>query len=193
MTDPTPLPPRRRIPDTVDEAVEDRMSESSRRLDAREMDQLAKDARNILSKAVLQPDAQIATRETHGPLSDIVGVPDRTLGGNTDEAYRRTPPQKSIHTPRELNDLGRMSAEAVNEQYEAAAKAFEDMAPEVKQRVASIAGALLELDADLKTIAEMAAAIRDKGKRVQLQIEEASALSNDIRDAALDVKKRLGL
>ena len=194
MTDPTPLPPRRRVDD---------IDPTGRRLDAVEMDRLARDARDILSRSVVQPDARISTRELHGPLSDIVGVPDRTLGGDNDEAYRtksapirtnavRPAPPVSFEADR-LNHLGRMSAEAVSTQYEAAAKAFEDMAPEVKERVAKIAGALLELDADLKAIAEMAAAIREKGKHVEAQIAEASALSMDIRETATEVTRKLKL
>jgi len=171
MTDPTPLPPRRRV-ETVDEAIEQRMSDAGRRLDAREMDQLAKDARNILSRAV---DAQSSGNFPTDPLDHVF----------------KTPPAAPVK--RDLNDLGRMSAEAVSAQYEEAATAFEAMGREAKERIAAIAGSLIELDKDLKAIADTAAAIRDKGHRVKLQIEEASALSVGIRDSAIDVKKKLGL
>ena len=147
MTDPTPMPPRR--------------------LDAREMDKLARDAREILGKAANLSEVRIDPQEH---VSDT----------NTRDM------------PRELNDLGRMSAEAVSAQYDAAAKAFEEMGPEVKERIAKIAGSLLELDRDLKEIAEMAAAIREKGKHVEAQIAEASALSVDIRSSAAEVRKKLG-
>ena len=92
-----------------------------------------------------------------------------------------------------LDDLGRMSAEAVLTQYEAAAKAFEEMGDAVKDRVAKIAGALLECDRDMKEIAETAELIREKGRHVQIQIEEASALSNDIRTACNEFKRKIGL
>jgi hypothetical protein len=90
-------------------------------------------------------------------------------------------------------DLGRMSAEAVLTQYEAAAKAVEEMGIAVKDRVRNIAASLLECDQDMKEIAETATAIREKGKLVQVQIEEASALSNSIRAACVDFKKKVGL
>lgn len=92
-----------------------------------------------------------------------------------------------------LDDLGRMSAEAVLTQYEAAAKAVEEMGVSVKDRVSKIASALLECDKDMKEIAETAASIREKGNHVRIQIEEASALSNDIRAACIEFKKKVGL
>jgi uncharacterized coiled-coil DUF342 family protein len=92
-----------------------------------------------------------------------------------------------------LDDLGRMSAEAVLTQYEAAAKAVEEMGVSVKDRVAKIASALLECDKDMKEIAETAKSIREKGEHVRAQIEEASALSNDIRNACIEFKRKVGL
>jgi hypothetical protein len=90
-------------------------------------------------------------------------------------------------------DLGRMSAEAVLTQYEAAARAVQEMGDAVKVRVNNIAAALLEADEDMKQIAETAKSIMEKGKLVQAQIEEASALSNSIRSACIDFKKKVGL
>jgi len=92
-----------------------------------------------------------------------------------------------------VDDLGRMSAEAVLAQYEAAAKAVEDMGASVKERISKITASLTECDVDMKLIAETAAAIREKGKLVQVQIEEASALSSSIRTACDDFKKKVGL
>jgi uncharacterized coiled-coil DUF342 family protein len=63
----------------------------------------------------------------------------------------------------------------------------------VKDRVQKIAAALLECDKDMKEIAETAQSIREKGNHVRIQIEEASALSNDIRSACIEFKKKVGL
>jgi len=144
----------------------------TRRLDAREMDQLGKDARDILSRAV---DAQSSGNFPTDPLDHVF----------------KTPPAAPVK--RELDDLGRMSADAVSAQYEAAASAFEEMGVEVTERVAKIGKALIECDKDLREIAEIAAQIRERGKHVQAQIEEASALSTDIRSAAIEVRRKLKL
>lgn len=89
-------------------------------------------------------------------------------------------------------DIGRLSAEAVLSQYEAAAQAVEGMGGEIKDRIKRLEEALVEADKDMKLVAEAAAAIREKGKLVYAQIEEASGLSKDIRDACADFRKKVG-
>jgi signal recognition particle GTPase len=90
-------------------------------------------------------------------------------------------------------DVGRLSAEAVLSQYEVAAKAVESMGDEIKERIKKLEAALIEADKDLKLVAEAAQAIREKGKLVQVQIEEASSLSEDIRAICADLKKKVGV
>jgi len=94
---------------------------------------------------------------------------------------------------RELDELGRMSAEAVLTQYEAAAKAVEDMGKEVMSMVKRLGQSLQECDNDMKVVAETAAAIRDKGKHSQALIEQVSALSTEIRKTCDEFKKKVGL
>ena len=97
--------------------------------------------------------------------------------------------------PLELSekDIGRLSAEAVLGQYEAAAKSVEGMGDEIKDRIKKLEGALVEADKDLKLVAEAAAAIREKGRLVQIQIEEASGVSQDIRTMCTNLRKKIGL
>ncbi len=93
---------------------------------------------------------------------------------------------------RDLDDLGRMSAEAVLTQYEATAKEVESMGNLVKDMVKKLGASLLECDADMKFVAETAAAIREKGKHSQALIEQVSALSTNIRAACEEFKKKVG-
>lgn len=88
-------------------------------------------------------------------------------------------------------DIGRLSAEAVLAQYEAAAKSVEGMGEEIKDRIKRLEAALVEADADLKLVAEAAAAIREKGRLVYVQIEEAAGVSQKIRDACADFRKKV--
>ena len=106
-----------------------------------------------------------------------------------------TVPIISTRMPTRLpeNDLGRMSAEAVLTQYEAAAKAVEDMGEEVRNRIEKLEDSLKDCDATMKALAEAAQAIREKGRLVQVQIEEASALSTDIRSKCEEFKQKVGV
>jgi len=88
-------------------------------------------------------------------------------------------------------DLGRLSAEAVQAQYENAAREVEEMGNAIKDRIQKLEAALRECDADMKYVAEAAIAIREKGKHVHLQIQEASTLSQEIRAAASEFTKKV--
>jgi hypothetical protein len=91
------------------------------------------------------------------------------------------------------DDLGRMSGEAIMAQYEAAAKSVEAMGEDVKDRVAKLEASLVECGKDMKLIAEAATFIRDKGKLMQAQIEEAAAATNEIRNAVAEFKRKVGV
>lgn len=93
---------------------------------------------------------------------------------------------------RELDELGRMSAEAVLTQYEATAKEIESMGDLVKDMVRKLGASLVECDQDMKFVAETAAAIRDKGKHSQALIEQVSALSTALRTSCAEFKKKMG-
>jgi SMC interacting uncharacterized protein involved in chromosome segregation len=84
----------------------------------------------------------------------------------------------------EPNEIGRLSAEAVQSQYEAAAKAVEDMGLAVQDRIKKLENALRECDRDMKLLGEVAHTIRDKGNLVYAQIEETSSVSKDLRAIA---------
>jgi hypothetical protein len=88
-------------------------------------------------------------------------------------------------------DIGRLSADAVLEQFNIAAKSVEAMGDEVRKRIAALETALKECDADLRLLADAAAAIRDKGKHAHAEIERTSAVSKDIRGIVDQIKAKL--
>lgn len=94
-------------------------------------------------------------------------------------------------TTTDVDDLGKLSADAVRAQYAAAAKSVEAMGEEILKRVGSIESALAEAECDLKLLEEAAAAIREKGNLVALQIEEMSSVSKDIRTVVAEFKKKM--
>lgn len=123
------------------------------------------------------------------PAAAIINLD--TLERDVQEAreLRRMPAQVDQLTDK---DIGRLSAEAVLGQYEAAAKSVEGMGEEIKGRIKTLEAAMNEADKDLKLVAEAAQAIREKGKLVQTQIEEASNVSQDIRTMCTNLRKKIG-
>lgn len=94
--------------------------------------------------------------------------------------------------PVTIEDIGRLSAEAVQAQYEQAAQSIEAMGEAVKERITKLEAAMHECDADMKMVSETASAVREKGKMIFAQIEEANHISKDIRSVCADFKMRIG-
>jgi uncharacterized coiled-coil DUF342 family protein len=88
-------------------------------------------------------------------------------------------------------DIGRLSAEAVLKQYEAAAEAVTKMGEVIKERIKRLEQCQQECDNDMKTIAEMAAAIIDKGTHVAAEIEHTNAVATDIRTVCADIQQKI--
>jgi hypothetical protein len=106
------------------------------------------------------------------------------------EAIARHP--RTPMPERPLDELGRMSAEAVLAQYEATAKEVEKMGEMVKAMVKRLGQSLIECDNDMKVVAETAQAIRDKGKHNEALIDQISNMSKAIRETCGDFQKRMG-
>jgi hypothetical protein len=88
-------------------------------------------------------------------------------------------------------DIGRLSADAVLEQFKMAAKSVEEMGEEIQARIRALEGSLKECDADMKLLAEAAVAIREKGKLAHAEIERTAAVSKDIREIVAAIKNKL--
>ena len=89
-------------------------------------------------------------------------------------------------------DIGRLSAEAVHQQYELAAKAVAGMGEVVKEHIARLETTLKECDADMKSIAEASAEIASKGKLVAAEIEHTNAIAAEIRSMVTEFKRKVG-
>jgi uncharacterized coiled-coil DUF342 family protein len=88
-------------------------------------------------------------------------------------------------------DIGKLSAEAVLEQYKMAAKSVEEMGSEVTKRIAALEAALNECHSDMKLIKEAADAIAAKGKLAHAEIERTAAVSSDIRAIVAQIMAKL--
>lgn len=107
-------------------------------------------------------------------------------------------------TPKNLSEISRLSADAVFQQYEAAARAAEEMEQDAHSRIAGIEQSIEELrqatreqlakveDIITAEVSEAARVIRDNGKRAQALVEEVGVISRNIRESCIDFKRRVG-
>jgi uncharacterized coiled-coil DUF342 family protein len=94
-------------------------------------------------------------------------------------------------TLKQPDDIGKLSADAVLEQYKMAAKSVEDMGEEIQKRIRALEDAMRECEDDMKLLKEAADAIREKGKHAHAEIERTSAVSKDIREIVANIKSKL--
>jgi hypothetical protein len=118
--------------------------------------------------------------------------PDIDMEAELGQLLRTSSKALPVPVTKKIDDLGRMSGEAIMAQYEAAARSVEDMGEHVKERIAKLEAAMVECHKDMRLITEAAVFIREKGIVVQKQIEEAAAVSNDIRSAVTEFKRKVG-
>lgn len=90
-----------------------------------------------------------------------------------------------------VNDVGRLSAEAVVRDYEAAAKEIETMFSELTdaaKRCETMVAAVLQNAAEVK---ETAMAYREEAKRVFEEIEHCSVMNEEVRKTCNALKERI--
>jgi len=88
-------------------------------------------------------------------------------------------------------EMGKLSAEAVVQEYEAAAKDIEAMGAELIERVKQCETMTKDALAVTKEMKQTAARYREQAKRVFLQIEECSAITAEVRKTCIELKDRI--
>lgn len=109
-----------------------------------------------------------------------------------EEEVQQLPKVAILPAPAEEPDIGKLSAEAVQAQYEHAARSVEHMGEEIQDRIRKLNAALGECHGDMGLLAEAAKAIRDKGHLVAAQIQEAANVSKTIRETCAAIGSKLG-
>jgi len=91
----------------------------------------------------------------------------------------------------DLEDLGKMTGDAVMAQYEAAAKAVESMGEGLKACIKQIEATLVTCSKDMQFVAETAEMIRQKGGDTQHMMEKVALFSKATREACVDFRKNM--
>ncbi|WP_291701858.1 hypothetical protein [Bradyrhizobium sp.] len=87
-------------------------------------------------------------------------------------------------------EIGRLSAEAVIREYEAAAKEIETMGQEIASRHEAITASVAGMLEDVRTTA---AHFRNEAKRIFHEIESCSAITEEVRTTCDTLKKKIGV
>ncbi len=90
-------------------------------------------------------------------------------------------------------EIGKLSAEAVVREYEAAAKEIEGMGSELIQRVRQCEAMTKSAFAATEEMKETAARYREEAKRIFLEIENCTRMTEEVRKTCTDLKEKIAL
>jgi hypothetical protein len=90
-----------------------------------------------------------------------------------------------------VNQVGKLSAEAVIREYDAAVKEIEALGAELADAAKKCEAMVAGVHAMVNEIKELAANYREEGKRYFLQIEDCSLMTSEVRTVCETLKKRI--
>ena len=90
-----------------------------------------------------------------------------------------------------VNQVGKLTAEAVVREYDAAVKEIEALGAELTEAARKCEVMVAGVHAMVADIKELAANYRDEGKRYFLQIEECSLMTSEVRTVCEALKKKI--
>jgi hypothetical protein len=90
-----------------------------------------------------------------------------------------------------VNQVGKLSAEAVVREYDAAVKEIEALGAELTDAAKRCEAMVAGVHAMVSEIKELAANYREEGKRYFLQIEDCSLMTSEVRTVCETLKKKI--
>ena len=90
-----------------------------------------------------------------------------------------------------VNQVGRLSAEAVVREYDAAVKEIEALGVELTEAAKKCEATVAGVHAMVSEIKALAASYREEGKRYFLQIEECSLTTSEVRTVCEALKEKI--
>jgi hypothetical protein len=88
-------------------------------------------------------------------------------------------------------EIGKLSAEAVVREYEAAAKDIEAMGAELIQRVQQCEAMTRDALAVTEEMKETSARYREEAKRIFMQIENCTRMTAEVRKTCIELKEKI--
>jgi hypothetical protein len=88
-------------------------------------------------------------------------------------------------------EIGKLSAEAIVREYEAAAKDIEGMGAELIERVKQCEAMTREALAVIEEMKETSARYREEAKRIFLQIENCTRMTAEVRKTCIELKEKI--
>jgi len=143
-------------------------------------------ARSSLSKTDdIERDIGDLIQISHPALPSIHIVP------NDDHPLPKGPMPDYVEHKEGVNQVGRLSAEVVVREYDAAVREIEALGAELTEAARKCEATVAGVHATVNEIKKLAANYREEGKRYFLQIEECSLMTSEVRIVCETLKKKI--
>jgi len=112
---------------------------------------------------------------------------------NDDHPLPKGPMPDYVEHKEGVNQVGKLTAEAVVREYDAAVKEIEALGTELSEAARQCEAMVSGAHATVAEIRELAANYRDQGRRYFLQIEECSLMTSEVRTVCEALKKKIAV
>ncbi|WP_275186433.1 hypothetical protein [Bradyrhizobium sp. CSA112] len=129
-------------------------------------------------------------------IGDIIQTNNRALPSihivpKDDHPLPKGPLPDYVEHKEGVNQVGRLSAEVVVREYDAAVKEIESLGAELIEAAKKCEATVAGVHAMVSEIKALAASYREEGKRYFLQIEECSLTTSEVRTVCEALKKKI--
>jgi hypothetical protein len=129
-------------------------------------------------------------------IGDLLQISNRGLRStriapNEDHSLSKGSVPDYVEHKEGVNQLGKLSAEALVLEYDAAVKEIEALGAELTEAANKCEAMVAGVHSVVNEIKELAANYREEGKRYFLQIEECSLMTSEVRIVCENLKKKL--
>ena len=129
-------------------------------------------------------------------IGDLLQISNRALRSNRivpndDHPLPKGPMPDYVEHKKGVNQVGKLSAEAVVREYDAAVKEIEALGAELTEAANKCEAMVAGVHSTVNEIKELAANYREEGKRYFLQIEECSLMTSEVRTVCEVLKKKI--
>jgi hypothetical protein len=150
-----------------------------------------------LSTEILTRSPLLNADDLEGEIGDIIQRTRRVpvfreaSESHNDHPFPKDPMPDYVEHKEGVNQVGKLSAEAVVREYDAAVKEIEALGAELSEAAKKCEAMVAGVHAMVTEIKELAANYREEGKRYFLQIEDCSLMTSEVRTVCEMLKKKI--
>jgi hypothetical protein len=149
-----------------------------------------------LSTEILTRSPLLNADDLEGEIGNIINRTRRApvlrgVSESHDHPLPKGPMPDYVEHKEGVNQVGKLSAEAVVREYDAAVKEIEALGAELTEAAKKCEAMVAGVHATVSEIKELAANYREEGKRYFLQIEDCSLMTSEVRSVCETLKKKI--